>query len=123
MGIGYALTGLSRTLWLAAAALVFASLVNMVYYVPLISVTQREAPDRIRGRVMSTRFLVVQVGLLAGMATAGPLGDRLGAPLVFLTAGTLLVVSAVLGAAFRNLRSVELREEPATPTLTATASA
>jgi len=90
--------------------------------VSMISVTQREAPDRMLGRVMSSRFLLVQLGLLAGMAVSGPLTDRLGAPLVFVVAGILLICAGVAGFAFRDLREATFRKEPASQPLKATAT-
>ena len=121
-GAAYALTGLFPVLAVALLVLFLGGAANTVYLVPLLSVTQRESPDYIRGRVMSTRFLLAQGGLLAGIALAGPLSDRLGAPLVFVSAGFLLICAAVLGFAFRNLRGATLRDEPPAPVLTATAS-
>jgi MFS family permease len=85
----------------------------MIYYLPLISITQRESPDFVRGRVMATRFLLVQGGYLTGMALAGPLSDRLGAPVVFVIGGLFLIVAALLGVAFRSLRTATLRDAPA----------
>ena len=66
---------------------------------------------------MASRFLLAQAGLLGGMAISGPLTDRLGAPLVFLTAGTLLISAAVVGFAFRDLRGATLREPSVAPLL------
>ena len=105
------MTGLFPNISYALVFLFACGAANTVYLVPLISVTQREAPDYVRGRVLSSRFLLVQAGLLAGMAIAGPLSDRLGAPIVFVAAGGLLVCAAVVGFAFRNLRDATLREE------------
>ncbi len=117
MGLANALTGFSHSLWLALSFLFIGGILNTIYYVPLISVTQREAPDRIRGRVMSTRFLLVQLGLLAGMAISGPLTDRVGAPVVYAASGFLLISAAIVGLAFHNLRGATLREEPVQPAL------
>ncbi|HVS06568.1 MAG TPA: MFS transporter [Candidatus Dormibacteraeota bacterium] len=121
-GVSYALTGLLRSLPFAIAFLFLCGLASTVYFVPLISVIQREAPDYIRGRVMSSRFLLAQAGLLGGMAMAGPLTDRLGAPLVFVAAGLLLACAGVVGFAFRDLREATFRKEPAQQPLKATAS-
>ncbi|HEY8677788.1 MAG TPA: MFS transporter [Candidatus Dormibacteraeota bacterium] len=121
-GASYALTGLFPSLAFAVVFLFACGAANTVYLVPLISVTQREAPDYIRGRVMSSRFLLAQAGLLGGMAIAGPLSDRLGAPIVFLAAGSLLICAALIGFAFRDLRSATLRDESPVPVLKATAS-
>jgi predicted MFS family arabinose efflux permease len=122
-GAAYAITGLSRSLTLAFIFLFICGAANTVYLVPLISVTQREAPDSMRGRVMASRFLLAQAGLLGGMAISGPLSDRLGAPLVFVAAGLLLIVAALVGFAFPDLRKATLREESDEPlVLKATAS-
>ena len=116
-GVAYALTGLLQSFVFAFVFLFACGIASTIYYVPLISVTQREAPDFIRGRVMASRFLLAQAGLLGGMAISGPLTDRLGAPLVFLTAGTLLISAAVVGFAFRDLRGATLREPSVAPVL------
>src|ERR1700694_5203319 len=121
-GASYALTGLLSSLVFAFAFLFVCGVASTIYYVPLISVTQREAPDYIRGRVMSSRFLLAQAGLLGGMAVAGPLTDRLGAPLVFVAAGFLLICAGAVGFAFRDLREATFRKEPASEPLKAAAS-
>src|ERR1700730_739060 len=97
VGIANVLVGFSQSLVLTLVFLLFGGILNIVYYVPVISVTQREAPDRVRGRVMSTRFLLVQAGYLTGMAAAGPLSDRLGAPLVFIIGGLFLIFAGWVG--------------------------
>ena len=116
-GLSYLLVGLFPTLAIALVVLFLGGAANTIYLVPLISVTQHEAPDFIRGRVMATRFLLAQGGLLAGIALAGPLSHRVGAPLVFVTAGVLLFSAAAVGVAFKNLRGATLEEEPAQTTL------
>ncbi|HXN00794.1 MAG TPA: MFS transporter [Candidatus Dormibacteraeota bacterium] len=118
-GASYAFTGLVISFPLALMFLFLGGAANTAYLVPLISVTQREAPDYIRGRVMSSRFLLAQTGLLGGIALAGPLSDRLGAPLVFVAAGFLLICAALVGFAFKNLRNASLRDIPSAPVLKA----
>jgi putative nucleotidyltransferase with HDIG domain len=123
VGLANVLVGFSRNLTLTIVFLLLGGILNMIYYVPLISVTQRESPDQVRGRVMATRFLLVQGGYLAGMVLAGPLSDHFGAPLVFIIGGFFLILAAVLGVAFRSLRTATLQGEPALPpVLKATAS-
>jgi putative nucleotidyltransferase with HDIG domain len=121
LGIGLTsiLTGLSTALWLAIAFLFIQGVLNMLYYVPVISLTQHLAPDYVRGRVMSTRYLLVQGGLLIGMAISGPLADRLGAPVVFAASGFLIICVAALGALSRSLRTATLQDEVPAPPLTA----
>src|SRR5437773_8581366 len=123
VGLVNLLVGFSRNLTVTIIFLLLGGILNMVYYVPLISVTQRESPDSVRGRVMATRFLLVQGGYLAGMALAGPMSDRFGAPMVFVVGGLFLVVAALLGFAFRSIRMATLRDDsPAVAVLKATAS-
>lgn len=121
-GLAGALAGFSRSIPTGAVFLFLSGVANTIYYVSLISVTQAEAPDRIRGRVMSTRFLLVQLGLLIGMGLSGPLTDRLGAPLVFVAAGFLLICAALVGFLFPDLRNATLRKAPASEPLKAAAS-
>ena len=122
IGLMQALTGLTSILAIALIFLLVMGIASTVYYVPMISVIQRESPDYIRGRVMATRFLLVQAGLLAGMGLSGPLTDRLGAPLVFFASGALIVCIAILGAIPRQLREATLATQPAELTVRAAAA-
>jgi putative nucleotidyltransferase with HDIG domain len=121
LGLGFTifLTGLSSALWMAIVFLFIHGIVNMIYYVPLVSLTQLQAPDFVRGRVMAARFLLVQAGFLVGMAVSGPLTDRLGAPLVISMAGFLIMCVAVVGATSRSLRTASLHQEVRSPVLKA----
>ena len=123
VGLANLLVGFSRNLTVTIIFLLLGGILNMIYYVPLISVTQRESPDHVRGRVMATRFLLVQGGYLTGMAVAGPLSERLSAPVVFVVGGLFLIVAALLGVAFRSIRMASLRDDTTAVTvLKATAS-
>ena len=123
VGLANLLVGFSTNLSLTIVFLLLGGILNMIYYVPLISVTQRESPDHVRGRVMATRFLLVQGGYLAGMAAAGPMSDRFGAPIVFVVGGLFLIIAALLGFAFRSIRMATLRDDSsAVAVLKATAS-
>jgi MFS family permease len=112
IGLTQSFTGLATVLATALVFLFIQGVASTVYYVPMISVIQREAPDHIRGRVMATRFLLVQAGLLIGMAVSGPLTEILGAPLVFFVSGLLIVCVAAVGATSRQLRQATLGSEP-----------
>jgi putative nucleotidyltransferase with HDIG domain len=111
IGASEVLVGFSQNLGIALVLLFLGGITSTIYYVPLISLTQKEAPDYIRGRVMATRFLLVQLGLLGGMAIAGPLTDRVGPAVVYVASGGLLLMTALLGLAFRTLREASIRDE------------
>lgn len=119
IGLTNVLTGVSGMFVLALCFLFIQGLVNMIYYVPMISLIQRESPDYIRGRVMSTRFLVVQAGFLVGMALSGPLTDRVGAPLVFVASGSLIMCVALVAATSGSLRRASLHDRVGAPPLKA----
>jgi putative nucleotidyltransferase with HDIG domain len=112
-GVGFcaSLTGLVGSLWPAVVLLLLGGVLNTIYYLPIISLAQRWSPDHVRGRVMSTRFLLVQVGVLAGMGIGGPLSDRVGPQLVFLAAGITLVFGGLVGFVFREMREASLEDE------------
>jgi MFS family permease len=109
-GTAFFLTGMLQNFGLALLFLFGCGAASTIYLVPLISLTQRESPDYIRGRVMSSRFLLGQTGLLIGMAIAGPLTQRVGASAVFAVAGFLLVCSALVGLLIPTLRDAALRD-------------
>ena len=122
-GLSTLLTGLSHNFWIALICLFGGGLFNMLYYVPLISLTQREGADNMRGRIMGTRFLLVQAGFLLGMAVAGPLTDRFGASWLFVGAGTVGLAAALISLGSRGLRDASLRDNPPVmPVLRATAA-
>jgi len=119
IGLGYTIIGLTPVLWIAVAIMFALGIANMIYYVPLVSVTQREAPDHIRGRVMATRFLMVQLGLLVGMVFAGPLTERVGPGPVFIVAGVLIICVAAIGTTVPSLRAATVRDKALPPILKA----
>lgn len=122
-GLSTLLTGLSHNFWLALVCLFGGGLFNMLYYVPLISLAQREGSDNILGRIMGTRFLLVQAGFLLGMAVAGPLTDHFGASWLFVGAGAIALAAALVSLSSRGLREASLRDNtPAVPVLRATAA-
>jgi MFS family permease len=118
-GTAFFLTGVLQNFGLALLFLFGCGAASTIYLVPLVSLTQRESPDYIRGRVMSSRFLLGQTGLLIGMAIAGPLTQRVGSPAVFATAGFLLVCTAAIGLLVPNLRDAAMREVESRPALEA----
>jgi MFS family permease len=79
LGVGIGIAAVSPTIWLAAAAMVPAGIGNGVAVACNVTLVQRGAPDRLRGRaftaIMSANFLVFGAAMLA----AGPLTDVIGA--------------------------------------------
>jgi hypothetical protein len=121
LAVAVGTAALSPTIWLAAAAMVPAGIGNGVAVACNITLVQRGAVDRLRGRaftaIMSINFLVFGAAMLA----AGPLTDRVGARWVW--GGSALVLVATAGVAFLMCRRLggelvaidPLRADPAQP--------
>jgi MFS family permease len=96
LGIGIGVASVSPTIWLAAAAMIPAGIGNGVAVACNVTLVQRGAPDRLRGRaftaIMSVNFLVFG----AAMLLAGPLTDVVGARWVWGGCAILLGLISVL---------------------------
>ena len=86
---------LAPNLWVGAIALFVYGLGNGVAVVLNITLVQRGAPDRLRGRAL-TAIIAINYGvLLAVFVAVGPLTDAVGARVVYAIAAGALVVAAV----------------------------
>jgi predicted MFS family arabinose efflux permease len=84
---------LARPLALSAASLLLLSLPIVVASVWVQTYYQQHVPERLLGRVLGLTETVSAVGILAGVAAASALGERLGIVAVMLTAAAVLLVS------------------------------
>jgi MFS family permease len=97
MGFGALAAALSPNVWVAAACLVLGGFGNGAAIVCNYLLVQRGAPDRLRGRALTT-LMSVTYGLLGvGMVLAGPLTDTVGARWVFGAAAVIEVGAALVG--------------------------
>ena len=67
-----------------------------------VTILQQGVPDRARGRAESALDTLLMAVMLIAMAGAGFFGDRFGARAVFLTAGVLAVLAALVGRTWRS---------------------
>ena len=109
VGIGTAAA--APSVWVGAAAMVLAGFGNGGAIVANITLVQRGAPDRVRGRaftlLMSANYTVLGLSFVA----AGPLTNEFGARWVYGFAGAIILVAA--GTALRFARGLELDLRPA----------
>jgi MFS family permease len=97
MGFGALAAALSPNVWVGAACMVLGGFGNGAAIVCNYLLVQRGAPDRLRGRALTT-LMSVTYGLLGvGMVLAGPLTDAVGARWVFGAAAVIEVGAAVVG--------------------------
>jgi ENTS family enterobactin (siderophore) exporter len=96
MGVGWGAAALSGSVWLAVAFVVGGAAGNGSVIVCNRLLVQRGAPDQYRGRalatIMSSNYAVVGLA----MAAAGVLTDVVGPRAVWIGAGVLYLVSALV---------------------------
>jgi MFS family permease len=91
-----AIVGFSTQLWLIAVAVFIVGAGFSVGQVIWGTLLQRRVPPAMLGRVSSLDFFVSLVFMPISMAVAGPLGELFGFGPVFVVAGTVPVVLAVI---------------------------
>ena len=116
-GIGAA--AISPNVWVAAVFMVVSGLGNGPVVVSNITLVQRGAPDRVRGRaftlIMSTNFVV----LGSALAVAGPLTDAFGARVLYgVSAGALVIAAVVAHLLIRGVGVGDVDEEGVSDALT-----
>jgi predicted MFS family arabinose efflux permease len=82
----------SRVLPLSYALLFLGSIAMMMVFSLLTSLVQLEAPDEMRGRVMSIYTMAFRGGMPLGSIAAGSLAARTSAPAALMTTGVLLTI-------------------------------
>jgi MFS family permease len=111
--VGLACAAVAPNIWVAAAAMTLSGFGNGGSLVANLTLVQRGAPDRVRGRVftllISANFAVLGLAFFA----AGPLTNAYGARWSYAVASGVAAVSAV--AALRFTRGIELDLAPAAP--------
>ncbi len=93
--LGVAGAAAAPNVWIGAVAMVVGGVGNGIAVVTNITLVQRGAPDRIRGRALTSIMAVNYAMLLAVFLAAGPLVDAVGARAVFSVAAGALVVASL----------------------------
>ena len=96
--LGLAAVAAAPDIWVAAAAMVVAASGNGVAVVVNITLVQRGAADRVRGRALAAIMSVNSLIMLLVFVAAGPVTNALGARAVFSIAAGSLVVAAAFAA-------------------------
>ena len=94
------LIGLTRELWIMAAATFVVGFTGSVAMVIWGTLLQRRVPPHLLGRVSSLDFFVSLALMPVSMAIAGPVGEWIGVPLTFVLGGSIPVflgIAAILG--------------------------
>jgi MFS family permease len=105
MGTALALAGLVTDLWLAMILFFIVGLANMLFIIPTITLFQQRTPDRLMGRVVSSRQALVFGAIAASMAVSGVLADAIGPSAVLVLFGAICAITGLIGLLVRPMRN------------------
>jgi MFS family permease len=111
MGVGWGAAALSGSIWLAVAFVVGGAAGNGSVIVCNRLLVQRGAPDQYRGRALATIMSSNYAVLGLAMAAAGVLTDVVGARAVWIGAGVMYLVAAVVAIFMTRWLPVATEEE------------
>jgi MFS family permease len=107
MGLSLVAAGLTTNPYLAIGAFFVTGLGNMLFIIPTITLFQEQTPQRLMGRVVSSRQALVFGSIAFAMGISGWLSEVIGAGTVLLVFGAICAAAGGLSAfvpAMRNAR-------------------
>jgi predicted MFS family arabinose efflux permease len=102
MALALAGAAVSPTLAVAVPLVIACAAANGVALVCMSLLIQQAVGDELRGRVYAVFGSAMQLALVVGMVTAGPLTDRLGSRPVWLMAAATLAVATLVARRVRE---------------------
>ncbi|MBA2263207.1 MAG: MFS transporter [Chloroflexi bacterium] len=105
MGLSLAFAGLVTDPLLAIAAFFFTGAFNMVFIIPTVTLFQERTPQRLMGRVVSSRQALVFGSIAASMVLSGLLAGIIGPALVLVISGAICAAAGAIGIAIPALRN------------------
>jgi MFS family permease len=106
--------GVAPNLWFATGAMVLAGLGNGLAFPLTVVIVQRNAPDRLRGRVFTVIISAHNAVLGVAMVTAGALTEIVGPRWTYGLASALLGLASLTAFVLFRMRAVTGTVEPAT---------
>ena len=91
---------------LAVVLFAILGVVNVVFYVPNVTLSQELTPPDLRARVFGSRIALLNLSWLPVIVLSGALADAVGVSLLIAIAGALTLVSALIGAFIPIVRDV-----------------
>jgi DHA3 family tetracycline resistance protein-like MFS transporter len=107
MGVALIAAGLVRQPYAAIGLFFVIGVANMLYLVPTITLFQERTPQRLFGRVVSTRQALTFGAMALSQAAAGFLAGIIGSAEVLVLGGALVAAAGFVGIfvpAMRNAR-------------------
>jgi MFS family permease len=107
MGLSLVVAGLMTDPFIAIGLFSFVGLFNMLFIIPTITLFQQLTPQRLMGRVVSSRQALVFGAIALSMGVSGWLSEVIGADMVLVLAGGICALAGAAGLfvpAMRNAR-------------------
>lgn len=105
MGLALVASGLVTSPVAAIAIFFVVGASNMLFIIPTITLFQQQTPQRLMGRVVSSRQALVFGSIAASMAISGVLADAIGAGRVLIGFGAICAASGVVGIFLPSMRN------------------
>jgi len=107
MGLSLVAAGMVTNPFIAMGMFFITGLANMLFIIPTITLFQQRTPQRLMGRVVSSRQALVFGAIALSMGLSGWLSDLIGPAAVLMVAGAICALAGAAGIfvpAMRNAR-------------------
>jgi predicted MFS family arabinose efflux permease len=104
MGVALIAIGLTRHPYVAIALYFAVGVANMLFLVPTITLFQERTPQRLFGRVVSTRQALTLGAMAVSMGVAGWLSGLIGAAAVLMLGGVMVALAGLSGLLLPAMR-------------------
>jgi MFS family permease len=105
MGVSLIVAGLVTHPLLAMIAFFFTGAMNMLFIIPTVTLFQQRTPQRLMGRVVSSRQALVFGSIAASMGLSGWLAGIIGSAMVLIVSGAICALAGVIGIGVPSMRS------------------
>jgi MFS family permease len=104
MGLCLAVVALTHSVWQAAVPYALFGIANAAALIAVDTYLQEVVPERLRGRVLGTRFTLTQGTYAIAVLASGALAGVVDVRVLFVAAGALIAIPAVAGLFVRDIR-------------------
>ena len=106
MGISLMIVAVTGAVWQACGPFALLGLANAAALIAVDTYLQRVVPERLRGRVLGTRFTFTQGVYALSVLVGGALAGLFDVRILFVVAGALVAVPALVGLCTKEIREV-----------------
>jgi len=104
MGLSLMVAGLVTHPVLAMFTFFFTGAMNMLFIIPTVTLFQQRTPQRLMGRVVSSRQALVFGSIAASMALSGWLAGIIGSAMVLIVSGAICAGAGLIGVGVPSMR-------------------